>query len=155
MKICCFTGHRILSDSISKILRYELYNVIEELIKEGFNIFRTGGALGFDTIAAETVLKLKIQYPNIKLVLMLPCKNRTKSWDQEDIMRYEAIKLQADDVIYISEKYTRGCMHLRNRRLAEESSICVAYCTRSTGGSVYTVKYAYQQQLKVILLKGK
>ena len=39
----------------------------------GVNTFIDGGALGFDTIAAETVIEMREKYQNIKLVMYLPC----------------------------------------------------------------------------------
>ena len=36
------------------------------------------GALGFDTIAAQAVLSVKETYPEVKLILVLPCENQTK-----------------------------------------------------------------------------
>ena len=44
-----------------------------KLIKNGYSYFGAGGALGFDTIATQTVLHLKERYPHTKLILVLPC----------------------------------------------------------------------------------
>lgn len=40
---------------------------IERSIQAGYVYFGAGGALGFDTLAAQMVLKLKERYPDIKL----------------------------------------------------------------------------------------
>jgi uncharacterized phage-like protein YoqJ len=61
------------------------------LIRHGATHFYAGGALGFDTIAALTVLRLKKLYPQIKLCLILPCKNQTKMWSESDRAIYEGI----------------------------------------------------------------
>ena len=58
--------------------------------------FGAGGALGFDTIAAFTVLKLKESYPDIRLILVLPCLAQTRGWSREDVEKYEDIKSKAD-----------------------------------------------------------
>ena len=79
--------------------------------------FGAGGALGFDTLAAQMVLKLKERYPDIKLILVLPCKTQTSGWKQTDIDEYERIKAAADKVVFTSEVYYRGCMHKRNLSL--------------------------------------
>ena len=149
---CCFTGHRQISPEIMPTLATELESVLLRLIGDGFRFFCAGGALGFDTLAAETVLHLKMQYPQIRLILILPCHEQTRSWKPEDVRRYEAIRQKADKVIYTAEHYTRGCMHRRNCYMVEHSTICVAYCTRSTGGSAYTLKYARKKKLCIILL---
>ena len=58
--------------------------------------FGAGGALGFDTIAAFTVLKLKESYHDIRLILVLPCLAQTRGWSREDVEKYEDIKSKAD-----------------------------------------------------------
>ena len=108
------------------------------------------GALGFDTIAAFAVLKLKERYPDIRLILVLPCFSQTRGWSQEDIEIYDDIKQKADKVVYTSQEYTRGCMHKRNRHLVDNSSACISYLTENKGGTFYTVNYAKSKGVEVI-----
>lgn len=77
--------------------------------------------------------------PDIRLIFVLPCYSQTRGWSSEDVGIYESIKEQADKVVYISEEYTRGCMHKRNRHLVDNSSVCIAYLTESKGGTAYRV----------------
>ena len=116
-------------------------------IEQGYRYFGAGGALGFDTLAAQTVLRMKQTYPQIKLILVLPCLSQTKGWKEEDIAEYEQIKAAADKVVYTSQEYTRGCMFKRNRHLVDGSSLCIAYLTEQTGGTAYTVDYARSKGL--------
>lgn len=58
-----------------------------ESIENGYRYFGEGGALGFDTVAALTVLELKSVYPDIKLILVLPCKKQTRGWSETDIQK--------------------------------------------------------------------
>ena len=149
---CCFTGDRKIAPAQQMIVAERLRDIVEKLILGGFTDFLAGGALGFDTMAAQCVLSLKEKYPHIKLVLVLPCVTQTKDWSAEDILIYENIKQQADKVVYTSQEYTRGCMFKRNRYLVDHSSVCVAYLTGSNGGTAYTVAYAHQKGLNVINL---
>ena len=72
-KTCCFTGHRELPVRWGRWkLVAELERAIIAQIDKGIQFFGAGGALGFDTLAAQTVLKLKKNHPNIKLILVLP-----------------------------------------------------------------------------------
>ena len=148
-RTACFTGHREISSFQSFTIRRKLKKTLPELIKQGYCYFGTGGALGFDTIAAQTVLDLRKKYPNIKLILVLPCVTQADRWNKNDREIYEYIKEQADKVVYISDQYTRGCMHKRNRHLVENSSVCICYLTQRTGGTAYTVNYALNKGLKV------
>lgn len=146
---CCFTGHRKIAPSQQRNVDRRLGELIEKLIKDGFCRFAAGGALGFDTMAAQCVLNLNSKYPNIKLILILPCLEQTKGWSEKDVAVYDYIKNNADDVIYTSLKYTKGCMFKRNRALVDKSSVCIAYQKKSTGGTAYTVNYAASQGVKV------
>lgn len=149
---CCFTGHRDIPPEILPTLAAKLEAVILELIADDIRYFYAGGALGFDTLAAETVLRLRDQFPQIRLILALPCREQTRGWSTASIKRYEHILHRANEVIYTSEHYTRGCMQRRNRFMVDHSAVCVAYCTRSTGGSAYTLQYARKSGLRILLL---
>lgn len=149
---CCFTGHRKIAPAQQMIVAERLCDTVEKLIRGGFTEFLAGGALGFDTMAAQCVLSLKEKYPHIKLVLALPCVTQTKGWSAEDVWIYENIKQQADKVVYTSQESARGCMFKRNRYLVDHSSVCVAYLTGNKGGTAYTVAYANQKGLNVINL---
>ena len=56
MKTACFTGHRNITSDI-QLLRVDMYDKLERaIINGGIVDYYAGGALGFDTLAAETVL---------------------------------------------------------------------------------------------------
>lgn len=151
-RTCCFTGHRDLPVLAQKRIAAKLEQTIISLIDRGIIFYGAGGARGFDTLAAQTVLNLKKDYPNIKLILVLPCLTQTQGWRSADIAEYERIKAQADKVVYTSQKYTSGCMHKRNRHLVDHSSVCVCYLTSDSGGTAYTVQYAREHGLKILNL---
>ena len=71
-KTVCFSGHRILHDP-KEVVERSLESAIRQCISEGAEIFMTGGALGVDTVAAWTVIRLRNEFPEIRLVLALPC----------------------------------------------------------------------------------
>jgi len=148
-KTCCFTGHRDIPSGANRHIFAKTEEMVESLIKKGYLYFGAGGALGFDTIAAFAVLKLKERYPDVRLILVLPCLLQTRGWLSEDVEIYEDIKSKADKVVYTSQEYTRGCMHKRNRHLVDNSSACIAYLTESKGGTAYTVDYAMKNGLTV------
>lgn len=150
IKTVCFTGHRSLpAEELSEISK-RLENTLITLIAQGYCYFGAGGALGFDTLAAQIVLRLRERYPQIRLILVLPCRNQTRGWPQDSIDIYEDIKRRADKVTYTSENYFRGCMQKRNRHLVDSSDVCICYLTKSTGGTAYTVNYARRIGLRVI-----
>lgn len=147
-KTCCFTGHRIIDMPVEAVQK-NLETTIIKLINNGVIYYGAGGALGFDTIAALTIIKIRKLYPHIRLILVLPCKDQTKGWSTYDIESYNYILGQADKVVYTSDKYYPGCMHKRNRHLVNNSRYCICYKTKDTGGTAYTVKYAVQSGLHI------
>ena len=149
-KACCFTGHRIIPEREYKTISKHLEREIVGLIHKDVRYFGAGGALGFDTLAALSVLKLKGVYPWIKLILVLPHKEQAKGWSEEDIKIYSQILQEADKAVYMSEQYQNGCMHKRNRYLVDHSDICLCYLTKTSGGTAYTVDYAKQKGLQII-----
>ena len=153
-KTCCFTGHRDFAKEDVSQLREELSAEIIKLIEQGYSYFCAGGALGFDTLAALTVLNEKNNFPHIKLILVLPCETQSRYWNKCDQTIYEDIKSKADEIIYTSERYYRGCMHKRNRQLVDSSSVCICYLNKPSGGTAYTVGYAKKCGISIINIAG-
>lgn len=151
----CFTGHRYIDRRDAFAIPTRLKALLTELIAKGARRFRAGGAIGFDTVAALCVLELKETYPDISLELVLPCRDQTRNWSDQDKTVYNYILSQASSVEYVAESYTPWCMHERNRRLVNESQVCIAYLKHSNGGTAYTYSYALQKNIEVINLAEK
>jgi len=149
-KTCCFTGHRSIPENKKEELKEVLKLEIIKLINQGVCFFGAGGALGFDTLAAQAVLELKEQYPHIKLILVFPCYNQTYRWKKQDVKVYEDIKSKCDKYVYTSEEYDGQCMMKRNRHLVDYSKFCICYLEKEVGGTAYTVDYAKSRGLKII-----
>jgi uncharacterized phage-like protein YoqJ len=149
-KICVFSGHRSLPydklSDISVLLRREIIRQIDG----GIHTFGCGGALGFDTLAALTVLDLTSLYPCVRLVLVLPCADQDKGWPSRDKERYRSIKERAHEVITLHDRYVYGCMQERNRYLVNCAGCLIAYLTRPRGGTSYTVHYAASKNVPVV-----
>ncbi len=148
----CFTGHRKVPLTHHLQIKKRLQIIIEQLIERGVIYYGAGGALGFDTMAAQAVLKAKKKHPQVKLILVLPCPTQADRWPVRDKEIYEEIKSQADKVVYVSDHYTKSCMFQRNRHLVNCSGTCIAYLTEKNGGTAYTVNYARSQGLEIINL---
>ena len=151
-KTCFISGHRDTPRERYPEVQRKLEATILELMGKGVQYFCCSGAIGFDTIAALTVLRLKRHHPQLHLILILPCKNHDFSWQGEDKTLHEKIKAHADKVIYTAERYFSGCMNKRNRLMAENSAWAICYLTRATGGTAYTITYAKSMGVQVINL---
>ena len=74
-KACAFTGHRPgklpwgYDEKAATCMefKFRLRESLEYLIGKGYVDFLSGGALGFDLMAAEMVLSLREKYPWIRL----------------------------------------------------------------------------------------
>lgn len=116
-KTCCFTGHRHIPENDYEKVKERLEKTILALYNRGVVYYGAGGALGFDTLAAETVLRLRESHLKLRLILVLPCLDQTRGWKAEDVARYKEIMGAADKTVYTSEAYSTGCMHKRNRHI--------------------------------------
>lgn len=147
---CCFTGHRKLpSDEVLKI-RQRTREEIKKAYVFGYRRFLCGGALGYDTMCAVEVLRLRQSCPDVKLILVYPCLGQDARWQEKDREIYRRIYDECDECYCMSEKYTQGCMHLRNRAMVNESSLVIAYLTNDSGGTAYTYNYAQKKGVKTV-----
>lgn len=149
-KICCFSGHRKLSDE--NTLKALLDRVIYLLSRHGVSRFRCGGALGFDTLAAESVIERRKQDSSVQLDMILPCRSQERFWTEQQQASYQAILKQADRIHYVSEHYDAECMYRRNRCLVDGSNLCVCYLNQTGGGTQYTVNYARKKGILILNL---
>jgi len=153
MKVACFSGHRKLPEDCTE-LRQNLEKAIIDLINRGVVFFGNGGAVGFDAIAADTVLRLKEDYPHIRLVMVLPCPPEQQSlkWNEQQKKRYYDLLDRTDKVRVLSPRYTERCMLDRNRHMVDCSAYLICYLREQHGGTFYTVNYAEQQGLEILRL---
>ena len=149
---CCFTGHRFLPASQIPALEQSLEAAILHLLSQGVCYFGAGGALGFDTLAAQAVLRLREAFPQLRLILILPCRTQADKWRPKQQAEYASILSRADKLVYTSDDYYPGCMHYRNRYLVAHSSHCICYYTHARGGTHYTVNLCKKLGLNVVNL---
>jgi uncharacterized phage-like protein YoqJ len=148
----CFTGHRSLTeDEMRKaveVIRRQIVTLRSRVVTH----YYAGGAVGFDMLAAITVLNMKQQYPELTLTLALPCRNHADGWGRLDRELLSRVIERADEVVYVGEAYHRGCMQARNRYMVDRSSYCLAYLQTDAGGTFNTVRYAEKKGVPVIYI---
>ncbi len=154
-KTCCLTGHRRLSPGEASLARERLDRALRALIGDGVIYFGVGGAVGFDLLAADTVLALREEYPYIKLILVLACRDQAARWGAADQARLYHVCANADKVVCLQESYTADCMKARDRYLVDHSSVCVCWLTHYGGGTGYTEQYALKNGRQVVHLAAQ
>lgn len=142
---CCFTGHRELPRADSPecaALLTALEAAVNDARKAGCDHFVVGGAKGFDLLAGEWILAAKKVDPAITLSVYVPHRGQENAYSPADRARYRALLNDADEVLYLSDRYRPGCMRERNARMVNDSAYCIAYVRRSRSGSAQTLKMA-------------
>ena len=124
-KCCCFTGHRTLPANKLQTMITNLDREIDRLIEKGVTNFISGGALGFDQIAASLIVAKKETGKEIRLVFALPCKDQDALWSDKQKEIYNGLLVKADEIIYVSESYDPSCMKRRNHFMVEHSAFCL------------------------------
>ncbi len=146
---CCFAGHRRLPKNKIENIVIRLNQEIDKLIRQGVTDFISGGALGFDQIAASLIVAKKEMGYKVRLIFALPCKNQDEFWNANQKELYHNLLAEADEIIYASEKYTDDCMKKRNRLMINKSAYCICAMLYSFSGTEQTVNYAKQKGLKI------
>lgn len=153
MKTACFTGHRNLDCDLED-LKSRLYNVLERaIVNAKITEFYNGGAIGWDTLTAQTVLQLREKYSHIKLHMILPChpENQSYKWSENQKQIYFSILKQANSVEQIANHYFTGCMKQRNARLVELSDCCFCYWNGNMkSGTVQTIRMAQKKHILIV-----
>jgi len=152
---CLFTGHRALPEERAEVEKLQKLTAqaIRDAYAAGFRTFYAGGAIGFDMLAAvETVNARMLDLHDVKLILALPHFGHYQRWKSADKAVFSQILKRADGIVYIEQNYMPGCMQKRNRYMVERCARCICYCTKSTGGTAYTVTEAKKAGLTIVNL---
>lgn len=144
----CFTGHRYYPGSPDDERR--LAEALETAWADGYRVFISGMAVGFDLAAAGAVLALRGRHPGAELVAAVPFRRQSAKYPPSDKLCYENILAAADVVEVLSENYDYGCYYRRDDWMTERSSRLVCWYDGSDGGTRYTVRSALKRELQII-----
>ena len=149
-KTAAFTGHRFIRYNDRQRLKTELERVITSCYLSGIRHFLCGMALGFDMLAAETLLAMKAQHPDIRLTAVIPFRGQPCKFNPADKERYQSILGKADNVVCLSETYFDGCFLRRNDYMLNRASHIIAYYNgEPKGGTFYTCRRAERMGLEI------
>jgi uncharacterized phage-like protein YoqJ len=148
-KSCAFAGHRVFYDAPDENL---LKKCVINLVNQGVDTFYSGMAMGFDLFAANVVIDVKKDYPNVKLVACIPCLGQERYYSATDKQLYEKVLVNCDDVVVLSEHYYNGCMFVRDRYMVDNSEYLIVYMRQKVGGTIYTLNYARSTHKCVLVM---
>ncbi len=154
-KTCCFTGHRELpargTEDYEQLFK-ALNRAIDDVIADGCTAFYAGGAVGFDMLAGECVLKRMETNRALTLTLCVPFIGHDFSFCDEDKARWAHLKAYATKAHYLREHYFPFVYAERNRYLVDHADTCIAYVRNRKSGSGQTLRMAEKKGLAILLL---
>lgn len=152
---CFFTGHRDIPPQHQQPLAELLEREIGALIYQGFTVFLSGAARGFDLMAAAAVLFHRRSHPDVRLILAVPCPEQSKGWTREEQQLYNMI-LSRGEPYLLSAVYEKDSMQKRNRFMVDHAIMGVAYCLedRPHTGTAQTIRYAEKCRIPYLNLAG-
>ena len=140
-KVCAFFGHRDVWADISEPLE----QAIRIAVAEGVTDFWVGGYGSFDSYAAGSVRRLKKDFPEISLHLILAYLPTEKDplADNYDSMIYpEGLELVPQ----------RFAISKRNQWIVNNCDMVIAYVRNTYGGAYTAYQYACKKGLPTINL---
>ncbi len=152
-----FSGNRHITppqNLIIKDLEGDVRSILSEIIAqcyaEGKRVFLSGGAVGFDLIAAEEVIRFRASHHNVQLIFIVPFEGQEAKYSEREKEHYIDLISQSNQVVTISTEYNISAYHLRNDYLIEHSSQLIAYNNRKGRGTASTVKRAAKRGVEII-----
>ncbi len=159
-RTCCFTGHRPEKlpwgldegDPRCIAIKFSLSREIEGLYHRGFRHFISGMAMGCDLYFAEAALELREKFPDLTVEGAVPCPTQADRWPEEQRRRWQDILARCDLESMVQQHYDRFCMLRRDRYMVDRSAAILAVFDGRSGGTQYTLNYAMDKKLEILLL---
>lgn len=171
MNNVAFTGHRPeklygynLKSEKYKKLEEVLINQLRNIILEHkSDIFISGGALGFDTLAFDCVKFLQKEF-DIHQLLAIPFEKQAIKWSKASVSKYRHMKEEAN-VVYVDTlpeykvrntdecSYHPAKMQKRNEYMVDKCKILVACWNGDKSGGTYNcISYAMKNNKKILVI---
>jgi uncharacterized phage-like protein YoqJ len=122
-----------------------------QFAEEGLEWAVISGQLGVELWAAEVVLDLQIDYPQLKLAVLTPFLNQEENWNEENKEYYEFIVSQADFVDSITKRNYEnpGQFRLKNQFIVEKSDgLLIVYDDEKEGSPKFMLDAAKKKAEK-------
>ncbi|MCR5803192.1 MAG: DUF1273 domain-containing protein [Clostridia bacterium] len=155
-KTCCFTGHKPekIKEDID-VIKANLRKEIMKAIDLGYDTFISGMADGVDVWAAETVLDIKKEKDDIKLICAVAYNGTEKNRTPEKQEKFHDILRRADGTEYMNRKYAPWVFFARDEWMIDRASYVIAVFNGTRGGTEHTLKYAAEKERKIVYVNMK
>lgn len=152
-RTCCFIGHppQELNFKFDET-HWDCIHLKELLVSQIYTLitsyqiqtFYSGMDLGCDQFAAEAVLSLKHEFPQIRLECILPCETQHVKWNELQRDRFFYILEHCDTESMLQYAYTPDCIEKRNVYMIDHSDIVLAVWNSQPGEISRAISYAYE-----------
>ena len=138
--VIAVTGHRPgrLGPGGAARVRHEMRRLV---MRHRGAVWRTGGAVGADQIAADVVLDAG---QLLELVLPFPPHIQAARWRDDQRERLANQIARAHDVVCLADVYDAAVYHERNLELVHAADVLVAFWDGRPSGTAATVRAAHQ-----------
>lgn len=156
LKTACFTGHRPekMPFDTHKLQFLDMFtNAIYrrtcEAVKAGYDTFFCGMQRGVDIWAGKQVLRLKEEYPNVRLICVSPFEREIDRRRGADRFDYTELRESCDGFIALQSEFSPFCYQNRNRFMVDRSSLIIGAVADRKSGTGQTLAYARKKGLRV------
>ena len=142
---CSAFGHRNVFENISE----KLNSAVRTAADQGCKLFYTGAMGRFDEMFSSEVRALKKDYPNIKLICVMPYMTK------EINTQGEYLYTLYDDIIIpteLADVHYKSAITKRNQWMIQKSDLVIAYTNRNYGGAYNAKRYAQRLKKEIITL---
>jgi uncharacterized phage-like protein YoqJ len=148
----CFSGHRpekLPNGSLLHVLQSLLFQEILNALHDGARTFYCGMAQGTDLFAADMVLLLQHEHPEIRLIAVRPFPSHGAKLTGDDRYHYHAVLRAADSIVTVCPQYQKDAFRKRNAYMVSHSDRLIALMTVPHSGTAMTVRMAQEKGLEI------
>ena len=124
-------------------------------INDGVSQFRIGMNMGADIWAARRIIHLRDKhFPHVRLHCYLPCETQANHWPEVWREPYFDALAQAEEVLILQARYSRGCARRRTQEMLKGSGRLLTVHDNIAGGSMdQVIRYAEASGIETTILR--
>jgi uncharacterized phage-like protein YoqJ len=145
IEVCSAFGHREVFENISE----RISSAVRTAAEQGCEIFYTGAMGKFDKMFSSEVRALKKDYPNIKLICVMPyMTNEINTQGDYLYTLYDDILIPTE----LADVHYKAAITKRNQWIIQRSDLVIIYTRRNFGGAYSAKRYAQRMKKEIITI---
>lgn len=145
IEVCSAFGHREVFENISE----RISSAVRTAAEQGCEIFYTGAMGRFDEMFSSEVRALKKDFPNIKLICVMPyMTNEINTQGDYLYTLYDDILIPTE----LADVHYKAAITKRNQWIIQRSDLVIVYTKRNYGGAYNAKRYAERMNKEIITI---